>query len=570
MANGPAAPRDAQKKRESFYIIHKKQIFGTKTDDGKGIQYLFQSDGRLENAANITGCITDSAIIELLHTVQGFRKLVHSIGISVEMEESNQDVEFIFQMYGKKDTYGGGTNLRAHLRADSAPVRILLDEVEWSMDDDVPGQIRVIMEKPEQIATLSVQLFLNDGFHAPLLEEEDEIDFSSEGYRKLVENSLITMGDTTRLKDVIERAKKKEKLTLAYIGGSITQGAGATPINTECYAYKSYQRFCNLFSDEENVTYIKAGVGGTPSELGMIRFNRDVLRDFTIQPDLVVIEFAVNDEGDETKGLCYESLIRKALNLPSKPAVILLFSVFADDYNLQDRLLPIGQHLNLPAVSLKNAVTKQFYQKEGRVLTKNQYFYDIYHPTNTGHTVMADCLKNLFEKVDASQEIVAQKDQTEYRLTLAPFMGSDFEEVLLLDKKDGFSLATIREGSFDQTDTDLQKAEYDMDLTLSPLFPYNWHYNGKNPLREPFEMDITCKKLLLIFKDSGEVDAAKVDVFVDGQYVRTADPFENGWTHCNPLILFNEEETKQHRVRIFPISGDEDKKCTILGFGYVK
>ena len=33
----------------------------------------------------------------------------------------------------------------------------------------------------------------------------------------------------------------------------------------------------------------------------MIRFDRDVLREGE-QPDLVVIEFAVNDEGDETKG----------------------------------------------------------------------------------------------------------------------------------------------------------------------------------------------------------------------------------------------------------------------------
>ena len=80
--------------------------------------------------------------------------------------------------------------------------------------------------------------------------------------------------------------------------------------------------------------FIKAGVGGTPSELGMIRFDRDVLRDGQ-QPDIVVIEFAVNDEGDETKGDCYESLVRKVLNLPWKPAVILLFSVFANDWNLK-------------------------------------------------------------------------------------------------------------------------------------------------------------------------------------------------------------------------------------------
>ena len=100
-------------------------------------------------------------------------------------------------------------------------------------------------------------------------------------------------------------------------------------------------------------------MGGTPSELGMIRFDRDVLRDGQ-QPDIVVIEFAVNDEGDETKGDCYESLVRKVLNLPWKPAVILLFSVFANDWNLQDRLSPVGKLYDLPMVSVLDAVSPQF------------------------------------------------------------------------------------------------------------------------------------------------------------------------------------------------------------------
>ena len=75
---------------------------------------------------------------------------------------------------------------------------------------------------------------------------------------------------------------------------------------------------------DENIHYIKAGVGGTPSELGMIRYERDVCRDGAVTPDIVVVEFSVNDEGDETKGVCYESLVRKILAAKNKPAVILL------------------------------------------------------------------------------------------------------------------------------------------------------------------------------------------------------------------------------------------------------
>ncbi len=58
----------------------------------------------------------------------------------------------------------------------------------------------------------------------------------------------------------------------------------------------------------------------------------------------------MNDEGDETKGDCYESLVRKVLKLPWRPAVVLLFSVFANDWNLQERLQPVGRHYDLPMV----------------------------------------------------------------------------------------------------------------------------------------------------------------------------------------------------------------------------
>ena len=211
------------------------------------------------------------------------------------------------------------------------------------------------------------------------------MDLSGKAAENMIAHSLLSLGNPYRLKRVIEKAKRGETVTLAYLGGSITQGAGAVPVHTECYARKSCEAFAEKFGTGDNVRYIKAGVGGTPSELGMIRFERDVLRNGE-QPDLVVVEFAVNDEGDETKGICFESLVRKILGLPWNPAVVLLFSVFANDWNLQTRLAPVGERYGLPMVSVLEAVSPQFSLKreEGRVISKNQYFYDMFHPTNLG------------------------------------------------------------------------------------------------------------------------------------------------------------------------------------------
>lgn len=558
----PTAPKDPEKARSYFYIMKQKNIFGSVQPDGSIMQFLYQSDGRLESSATVVGDVTDQHMLELMGTVEGLKKLVHSIGISVESENPTEEYEFIFQMYGKEDLYGGGTNLVASLRGDGNEARIYLEDVQWREDDNIPGQIKINMPVAEKMASLNVRFYLNDGYEAPVQQEDLAVDRDADSYRKIIEKSLVSLGNTKRLYSAIDKARKGEKVSIAFLGGSITQGAGATPINTECYAYKAYEHFKEVAKAGENVKFIKAGVGGTPSELGMIRFDRDVLRDGE-KPDVVIVEFAVNDAGDETEGDCFESLVRKILGLWWKPAVILLFSIFADDFNLQDRLIPIGNRYDLPMVSLKDSLLEQFYDKKHRVISKNQYFYDCFHPTNLGHTVMADCLRYLFESAGDFEDYNPKLDEN-------PIIGDTFDSVYLMDKKDVDAEVFIDEGDFIYTDTVLQGAEKDLSLELTWQFPYNWMYDGKKGSRESFKMKLTCKSLVLVFKDSGEVDAAKATVFVDGKKVRVADPYINRWLHVNPIIIIDEPYSMEHQVEIKVNEEDVEKKFTILGFGIVK
>jgi len=560
------APTDPEKNRPYFYIIKDKEVVTQADENGKGVAYLYQSDGRMVSSAGFTGNVTDEKELKLLETVDGFKELIHSVGVSIEMEEKDKQAEFVFQMYGKKDLYGGGANLTTIVNTNSKEERIKLSEVNWKQDDDIPGQIIIYTDAPNQKAYLSVRFFLNDGFDAPEQVEDKPVDTSSAAYNHMIEQSLVHLGNTKRLVEAINRAKAGKDVNICYIGGSITQGAGATPINTECYAYKSFLGFKELMGAGDNIHYVKAGVGGTPSELGMIRFERDVLRDGTVSPDIVVIEFAVNDDGDETKGKCFESLVRKALKLPSEPAVMLMFSVFSDDYNLQDRLAPVGFRYDLPMVSVKNAVTPQFYDRENRILTKNQYFYDMFHPTNLGHKIMADCLINIMKKA------IEKEPDAEYNPAYedAPAIGNTFDDVILVDKKDNIDLVCVQPGGFVYTDEVLQSVEMDLDLSLTGEFPYNWMYDGGKGSDAPFEMDVECKSLVIIMKDSGEVDAATAKVYVDGKFVRDLDPYVNRWCHCNPLIVIDEPVTGRHHLEVRVDKDDIRNKFTILGFGLVR
>lgn len=564
---GPKAPKDPVKKAQAFYIMRGKDVAGAPQPDGRGVQFIYESDGRLESSAKLVGGITDEEEIKLLKTVEGFRKLVSQIGVCVEMEDYNTTVDFCFQMYGKTDPYASGTTIRKSVKADGAENLINLEDVEWSDDDNIPGQIRFEFPKAGMFAQVSVKFYLNEGFSAPPIIDEAPVDFKSEAYAEIIKKGVVSKGNNARIKRAIEKARRGEDVTVAFIGGSITQGAGAIPINTNCYARKTFEGFCDICGRgyEENVHYVKAGVGGTPSELGMLRYEADVLDGGKITPDLVVVEFAVNDAGDETNGRCYDSLVRKIYEGPGKPAVILLFAVFQDDFNLEERLSPVGRAYDIPMVSTKASVTEQFYKKpsEGRVVSKNQYFYDCFHPTNTGHRIMADGLIELMKQADEAE---ADKEIETLAGVKAP-IGGEFETVILVDRKNDPVGVTIDCGSFTGTDTEIQSVERNMDLGQTPEFPNNWFFDGKGD--KPFVLDVECKSLLIVYKDSASPSVGIAQVYDNGELKLTIDPHVVGWTHCNPFIVFEGDEKKKHHVEVKMQAGSEDKNFTILGFGVV-
>lgn len=649
---GPVAPKDPVKKRPAIYLMYDKQIFANPFEDGKGVCFLYMDDGRMPALARMVGGIDDDNMLRMLGPAEEFKKLVYGIGVSM-INEKGVKGEFVLQMYGKKDVYNSGTSLKTELTSDGTEYLIPLKDVDWTGDDDRVGQIRFHFDKAEFPATVMVKLYLNDGYTAPEFVPSDPVDVNSDRYKELIAQSLVSIGNYERLQKAIAKAKSGESVKMAFIGGSITQGAGATPINSECYAFKTYKAFDEMFSKNHNTEYIKAGVGGTPSEFGIVRFDRDILRpgyfmnekcslsadkksvsvygadgeeklDANREPDIAVVEFAVNDEGDETKGKCYEGLIRRFLQMKNMPAVIIIFSVFIDDYNLQERLSPIGFHYEIPMVSAKNAVTEQFYvsKEQGKIITKDQYFYDRYHPTNLGHTIMADCIINVFKLVDGVNDIdkllsennalfkvgtekagealggsinkygrITKEDiingQKAYKLPDTYKMSDAFEYVSLVtigDKSaempggifvgtgcegnDGmgntWSISNFDIGDFSETDNGSQYAERDFDLQGTMQFSDNRrHLSGTKPLT--FEAD--CKLLMVVTKDSAAPDEGNLDIFVDDKLVKTVNAREIGWTHCNAMIVFNNETKSKHKVKFAMHSDDEDKKFTILSFG---
>ena len=61
---------------------------------------------------------------------------------------------------------------------------------------------------------------------------------------------LVNVGDDSRIRRVMGKAMRGEPVTLAFLGGSITQGSLSSTPET-CYAYRVYQWWKESFPQAE-------------------------------------------------------------------------------------------------------------------------------------------------------------------------------------------------------------------------------------------------------------------------------------------------------------------------------
>ncbi|MFM7073510.1 MAG: SGNH/GDSL hydrolase family protein [Planctomycetota bacterium] len=117
--------------------------------------------------------------------------------------------------------------------------------------------------------------------------------------------------------DFDARAKAGERLSLVFFGASLTWGANASDPVATSYRAVMRDRFESHYP-AARFRFRDAAIGGTGSQLGAFRLERDVLAH---QPDLVFVDFTANDGiySDDAETLAsYESILRRlaSKNIP--------------------------------------------------------------------------------------------------------------------------------------------------------------------------------------------------------------------------------------------------------------
>ena len=190
-------------------------------------------------------------------------------------------------------------------------------------------------------------------------------------------NFVVRDGNAARLERVFAKGLKGEPIVVAVIGGSITSGARASRRELQWGAVLA-EWFRHAFPKSE-VTYVNAGIGATGSNYAVHRVEADVCAK---NPDVVGVEFAVNDGDDAFATETDEGLVRHLLKCPSRPFVFQLSMMAKGCVNRMARHLPVSEHYDIPHFSYRNAF---FPLISAGKLAHTDLAKDELHPDDIGH-----------------------------------------------------------------------------------------------------------------------------------------------------------------------------------------
>ncbi len=383
----------------------------------------------------------------------------------------------------------------------------------------------------------------------PVQQESSEADESSAAstveaddartdYEKMVDRSLLSVGDMTRMSDVFQKAQNGEDITVAYIGGSITEGYNAG--TTEFYAKTCTDLLQGYFPDI-TVTGVNAGISGTPSLLGNLRLERDVL---SADPDIVFVEFAVNDGQEADYKNAYESLVRTLLTQEKDIAVVLLFTVLDSGYTCQEHMSKIGANYDLPMISVHDSVYEEI--EAGR-MTWQDYSNDQSHPNAYGHKCITDFVDNYYQKV---LPVVAENVGEVSKELPDPVFSAKYMNMHYMDSAtmDGVEL-----DGFEQYDT-------------HGSFHNGWMYRGTDGGSMKFTVE--CSVLEMVFKANNSDKYGTADIYVDGEKVKSVvSNMSDGWNNPVTAYLIDNDSSAEHTVEI-RMEGGVTQAFFVMAFGY--
>eukprot|EP00605_Chrysophyceae_sp_TOSAG23-4_P000692 GSChrysophyteH1.ASY1.ANO1.776.1 assembled CDS len=194
-----------------------------------------------------------------------------------------------------------------------------------------PEMLNQVPEGPKLDAIAPPPEFRADDYHYHTL---------CENYPQLVNDLgiIANLGDLIRMGSMFDRIRERKKVDILALGGSITAGG-------------YFEGFAKLLRDKEGIEVTVHNHGHGATEIVYTLFCIEISH---YQPDLVLIDFSVNDYGHPK---LMDALIRKTLSLGgSYKPVVALVNLWVQSSCPTTKYLTHAQYYQLPLLNICPAV----------------------------------------------------------------------------------------------------------------------------------------------------------------------------------------------------------------------
>ena len=313
----------------------------------------------------------------------------------------------------------------------------------------------------------------------------------------------------------------KDEVNVVFMGGSITEGAGASNRAETCYAALVGKYLKETYADKK-VNIYNEGVGGTGSDYGLMRLSRDII---SHNPDVVFVEFAVNDSGTD-KRLEMESIVRTLNTLENPPYIVYLYTTRKDFISGKAYHEQVADFYGIPRIDLLPSLKAAVDAAGGDTTI---YLPDGTHPSDAGYQVYADkiiaCLETgrFLQYPNVTDEKLMDKSGV-----------ADFE---MLPATEAAASGTWTEENANLNRTCMISSTAGDTLT--------------------FEFTGNAFGVELILNDAG----GKYDIYIDGKYFATRTCYYKGvyYNHCRyggcNFLLDNDTHTVE--IKVLGEKGDD-------------
>ena len=355
----------------------------------------------------------------------------------------------------------------------------------------------------------------------------------------MLDRAIVSAAGSSRIAKVMQKAARGEKINFVTLGGSITYGSGASSTTRTSYAALTAEWLRNAFP-QARINFHNSGIGATGSMLGVHRLERDVFRH---DADLLIVEFAVNDNPDGTQET-YENLIRRVVTQSPDTAVIMLFMTTEWYNDKQYEEVPVGSYYGIPMISYRDAIKPEC--DAGRYTFKPQLSDDGTHPNDFGYSICAGLITSYLEGV---KNVYADHS------TILPDVPS---EPLTSERYMNAKMYWCGEGL---EPTSL--GSWTVDNYTSYDFVGSWVVSSGT---RPMIFDFEASNISILYERRVDLSrTGKIKITVDSGGPQYLDSyFENGWGNYKALFTVMESDVSApHKLRIAR-SGGEFRLMAIL------